>query len=131
MLKTEAKLHCDLTDLVILDLNTGLSQEEILTLKWSQIDFFRKTLQTARNKALKAGTIPLNNTALELLKRHPRIATYLCHPFGSKRRRHLHSLKTSGSRRCINDSQTLCSSLHGKLVALGGCFGGVRQFCYS
>lgn len=71
--KTEGKLHGDLTDFVILDLNTGLSQEEILTLKWSQIDFFRKSLQTVRSKTLKARTIPLNNTALELLKRRSKV----------------------------------------------------------
>jgi len=71
--KTEVKLHDDLSDIVILDLNTGLSQEEILTLKWSQIDFFRKSLQTVRSKTLKARTIPLNTTALELLKRRSRV----------------------------------------------------------
>jgi integrase len=71
--KTEGKLHGDLTDIVILDLNTGLSQEEILTLKWSQLDFFRKSLQTVRSKTLKARTIPLNNTALELLKRRSKV----------------------------------------------------------
>ena len=71
--KTEGRLHGDLTDVVVLNLHTGLSQEEILTLKWSQIDLFRKTLQTTRGKTLKARVIPLNSTALELLKQRAKV----------------------------------------------------------
>jgi integrase len=82
--KTEGKLNGALEDIVILDLNTGMSQEEILKLDWSQIDLFRKTLTTGREKTEKRRskrrgsngsdgsnkrTIPLNATACALLKK--------------------------------------------------------------
>jgi integrase len=70
---TESKLYGQLKDIVIFALNTGLSQEEILNLQWSQVDFFRKTLTTTRSKTLKSRTIPINNTTLELLKKLARV----------------------------------------------------------
>lgn len=75
--KTEGKLYGNLKDIVILDLHTGLSQEEILKLQWTQIDFKRATLTTKRKKTerrdLPTRTIPLNMTALEVLKRRYRM----------------------------------------------------------
>ena len=82
--KTKGKLNGELADIVILDLNTGLSQEEILKLQWTQIDLFRKTLTTSREKTRRRRskkratngsdssnkrTIPLNQTACDLLKK--------------------------------------------------------------
>lgn len=70
---TEGRLYNDLTDIVVLDLNTGMSQEELLRLQWTQIELFRRTLTTGRKKTEKNGlnmrTIPLNETAHSLLKR--------------------------------------------------------------
>lgn len=54
-------------DIVILALNTGLRQMELLSLKWPQIDLFRKTLMVIISKNGDRRTIPLNRTALELL----------------------------------------------------------------
>ncbi len=75
--KTEGKLQGNLTDIVLLDLHTGLSQEEVLNLQWPQIDFPRKTLTTTRKKTkrhdLPTRTIPLNNTALALLQRRYKV----------------------------------------------------------
>ena len=69
--KTEDKLYGQLTDIVLLDLNTGLSQEEVLKIQWSQVDFKRKTLTTKRKKTerreLPVRTIPLNKTAMMVL----------------------------------------------------------------
>ena len=67
--KTFGKLNGDLTDVVLLDLHTGLSQEEILTLKWNQIDLGNRSLTTIRKKTLNARTLPLNDVAFEVLKR--------------------------------------------------------------
>lgn len=71
--KTEGKLDGNLTDIVTLDLNTGMSQEEVLRLKWTQVDLFRKTLTTGRKKtekrSLNMRTIPLNETAYDILKK--------------------------------------------------------------
>ena len=75
--KTEAKLYGNLKDIVILDLHTGLSQEEILKLQWTQIDFKRATLTTKRKKTerrdLPIRTIPLNKTALEVLRQRHKV----------------------------------------------------------
>jgi len=71
---TKDKLNGDLEDIIILDLNTGLSQEEILNLQWSQVEFFKKTLTTTRSKTLNTRTMPLNNTALELLKKRAKVS---------------------------------------------------------
>lgn len=77
--KTEGKLFGQLTDITLLDLHTGLSQEEILKLQWSQIDFKRKTLTTKRKKTekrdLPTRTIPLNKTALSILERRYKVRT--------------------------------------------------------
>jgi integrase len=71
--KCEGKLDGDLADIVSLDLNTGLSQEEVLKRDWRQVDLFRKTLTTGRKKTEKRGlnmrTIPLDEEAYALLKR--------------------------------------------------------------
>jgi integrase len=84
--KTKGKLNGELEDIVLLDLNTGMSQEEIIKLQWSKVFLFRKSLVTGREKTRKrrqsmkgrsngsddAGnlrTIPLNETAYAILKR--------------------------------------------------------------
>lgn len=73
------RLNDQLSDIILLDLQTGLSQEEILSLKLSQIDFKRKSLTTTRKKTKKkdrpARTIPLNTTAMEILERRSKVVS--------------------------------------------------------
>jgi integrase len=69
----EGRLNGQLKDIIILALNTGMSQEEILKLQWQNVDLFRKTITTTRKKTMKTRTMktrtmPINNTVLELLK---------------------------------------------------------------
>ncbi len=49
-------------------LNTGLRRGELVGLKWTDVDLFRKTLTLLKTKNKEKRTIPLNNTVLELLK---------------------------------------------------------------
>ncbi|HAM52213.1 MAG TPA: site-specific integrase [Nitrospiraceae bacterium] len=81
----QGKLNGQLPDIILLDLHTGLSQEEILKLKWSQIDLSRKTLTTVRKKTKKksrpARTIPLNATVVECLKRLAKVQSILGYVF--------------------------------------------------
>jgi site-specific recombinase XerD len=56
-----------LVDIVNLVLNTGLRQDEVLSLIRSNVDLFRKTI-TIRGKGDKVRTIPLNAVAIEILK---------------------------------------------------------------
>ena len=67
------KLNGHLGDIVIVALNTGMSQEEILNLTWQQIDLFRRTLITTRQKTKSTRTIPLNETIVSLLKQKMKV----------------------------------------------------------
>ena len=69
----EDKLHGQLKDIIIIALNTGMSQEEILKLEWRNINLFRKTIITTRKKTKKIRTIPINETVVELLKRRIKV----------------------------------------------------------
>jgi site-specific recombinase XerD len=63
------KLDGQLTDIIILALNTGMSQEEILKLTRKNIDRFQHTIVTTRKKTNATRTIPINMTVRELLNR--------------------------------------------------------------
>lgn len=71
--KAAGKLYGELPEIILFDLHTGLSQEELLDLQFIQIDFSRMTLTTTRKKTKKKNkptrTIPLNSVALSVLQR--------------------------------------------------------------
>lgn len=57
-----------LQDLVRFDLNTGLRFGELIALTWSAVDLQRKVLTVEKSKNKTKRTIPLNQTALAILK---------------------------------------------------------------
>ena len=57
-----------LRELVLFGLNTGMRLGEILSLTWKGVDHFRKTVTVFRSKNNERRTIPLNESAIELLK---------------------------------------------------------------
>ncbi|MEW6570233.1 MAG: tyrosine-type recombinase/integrase [Nitrospirota bacterium] len=57
-----------LKEIITVALNTGMRQDEILSVKWSQVDFFRRTVTLLETKNKEKRTIPLNQIVLELLK---------------------------------------------------------------
>jgi integrase len=61
----------DLRDLVLFAVNTGLRRNELLTLEWYQINIADRILILDNlkyvNKGKKVSTLPLNNTALQIL----------------------------------------------------------------
>lgn len=57
-----------LQELVVFALNTGMRLSEILELKWSEVDFSRMTVTVMRSKNGQKRTIPLNETAFEMLR---------------------------------------------------------------
>lgn len=61
--KCKGRLH----EIVCLVLNTGLRQDEVLSLSHSSVNLFRKTV-TVRGKGDKVRTIPLNAGSFEILK---------------------------------------------------------------
>ncbi|MBU6392314.1 MAG: site-specific integrase [Planctomycetota bacterium] len=56
-----------LRDLIVFALHTGLRQDELLSLQWSRVDLFRKTIIIQESKSGKPRTIPLNQIALNIL----------------------------------------------------------------
>ncbi len=66
---------CDewLKDLIVFALNTGLRQDEQLSLEWSRVSLERKTILIQETKSGKPRSIPLNQAALEILARKSKI----------------------------------------------------------
>ncbi|MDE3019306.1 MAG: tyrosine-type recombinase/integrase, partial [Nitrospirota bacterium] len=57
-----------LQEIIVFAIHTGLRQGEILNLQWSQIDLFRRTMILLEQKNRCKDTLPLNDSALEVLK---------------------------------------------------------------
>lgn len=64
----EGYLNGQLTDIVLVALNSGLRQGEILNLKWSDIDLFRKTITVMKTKNKDPKIIPMNDIIYDILK---------------------------------------------------------------
>jgi len=58
-----------LSEIVIFALNTGLRQDELLSLEWSRVNLSDKTILIQKTKSGKPRTIPLNQITLELLNK--------------------------------------------------------------
>ncbi|MDO8141428.1 MAG: site-specific integrase [Candidatus Brocadiales bacterium] len=56
-----------LKEIIIFDLNTGLRQNELLSLTWDRVDLFRRVIVIQESKNGKPRTIPLTQTALDIL----------------------------------------------------------------
>ncbi|MGA3282610.1 MAG: tyrosine-type recombinase/integrase [Smithella sp.] len=56
-----------LQEIIVFAINTGLRESEILDLKWSQIDLDRRTIIILEQKNRGVDTLPLNETALNVL----------------------------------------------------------------
>lgn len=61
------RMNGQLKEIITLGLNTGMSQEEIINLRWQNIDLSRRILITTREKTSVTRTLPLNGNALVLL----------------------------------------------------------------
>ena len=57
-----------LRPILILGIETGLRQSELLDLRWSHVDLFRRTLTILEQKNKGKDTLPLNERAMEILK---------------------------------------------------------------
>ena len=62
-----------LREIMVFALNTGLRQGEILSLEWSRVDFERKTILIQKTKNGKPRTIPLNQSALNVLAQRSKV----------------------------------------------------------
>lgn len=54
-------------EIIIFALNTGMRQDEILSLKWPQVDLLRRTVTLLKTKNKEIRTVPLNQTVCAML----------------------------------------------------------------
>jgi integrase len=59
--------------ILILGIETGLRQDELLNLRWSNVDLFRKTLTILEQKNKGKDTLPLSEKAIEVLKARAKV----------------------------------------------------------
>lgn len=57
-----------LQDIILFAIHTGLRQSEILDLKWSHVDMKRRTVTISEQKNRCIDTLPLNETAMKVLR---------------------------------------------------------------
>lgn len=80
-----------LREIIIFALNTGMRQDEILSLHWSQIDLFRRTVILLITKNKEKRTIPLNQTVFDLLKAKSKIRYISGYVFASQAGTKIHA----------------------------------------
>ena len=93
-----------LKPIVRLAANTGLRVGEVLDLRWQNADLDNGLLLVARSKSGKRREIPLNDTALALLRnvpRHIRSKFVFCKPDGSQRK----TVRSGGRHSLIASTQ--------------------------
>jgi integrase len=62
-----------LKSIVLTARHTGMRKENILSLKWDQVDLFRRVITLERTKNDERLSIPINDTLMELFKRLSKI----------------------------------------------------------
>ena len=58
-----------LREIISFALNTGLRQDELLSLEWNRANLFRKTILIKKTKNGKPKTVPLNRNAMDVIER--------------------------------------------------------------
>ena len=67
-----------LQEIIVFAIATGLRQGEILNLRWSQVDLFRKTITILEQKNKDHDTLPLNEKALKVLRARAKLRSLQC-----------------------------------------------------
>lgn len=57
--------------------NTGLRKNELVTLKWSQVDLKKRLIILDNTKSRKNRIVPLNNTAFNILNNQKKVSDYV------------------------------------------------------
>ena len=87
------KLHSACPDwlepIVLTAYHTGMRRENILSLRWEQVDLFRRTITLEETKNGERLCIPINDTLMEMFKslfkiRHIRSSFVFCHKNGER-----------------------------------------------
>ena len=62
-------------EIVVFAINTGLRRDELFSLKWSEVDLFRKTILVLKTKNYEKRMIPMNRTVQNLLTERAKTAS--------------------------------------------------------
>ena len=73
-----------LREVISFALNTGARRGEIISLKWSDVDLFKRTVTFLKTKNKEIRTVPLNLTVLDLLKRKSKVKSISGYVFPSQ-----------------------------------------------
>jgi integrase len=65
-------------EIITFALNTGMRLGEIVSLAWSNVDLFRRTVTVTQSKNDEPRTIPMNATVFEMLKEKSRVRSISC-----------------------------------------------------
>ncbi len=91
-------------DMIILALNTGMRRGEILNLKWEQVNLKQGYIIVIKTKSGKQRTIPLNRTALDMLRNRPKDGIFVYNnegkPYGSVKKSLSTALRKLGLGHC-------------------------------
>lgn len=63
-------------EIILFALNTGLRQEELLSLEWSRVNILRKTILIKETKNGKPKTLPLNKIALDVIEQRSKFKSF-------------------------------------------------------
>ncbi|MDP6923558.1 MAG: tyrosine-type recombinase/integrase [Candidatus Scalindua sp.] len=62
-----------LSEIIVFSLNTGLRQGELISLEWSRVNVFRKTILITEAKNGEQRTVPLNKNALDVVVKKSKV----------------------------------------------------------
>jgi site-specific recombinase XerD len=77
-------LNGQLVEIIVLALNTGMRQGELLSLKWTDVDLFRKVVSVRKTKNKEPKVIPLNKAAYEMLLEKSRVVNISGYVFATQ-----------------------------------------------
>lgn len=77
-------LHGQLSEMVILAINTGIRQGELINLTWEQIDLFKKAFMSYNEKTNEWHGVAMNDTIYGLLKEKAKSDNMVGHIFRSE-----------------------------------------------
>jgi integrase len=83
---------------LIVALNTGMRRNEILSLKWRDVDFVKGFILIDNSKSGKSRKIPMNATVFDILHDLPHTSEYVF--FNPKTKTHIKDIKTAFSGAC-------------------------------
>ena len=70
--------HCKFGEIDIIALNTGMRQDELLSLRWDKVNIFLRTAIIHESKNGNPRTLPLNKAGLEILIRKSKLRSINC-----------------------------------------------------